>query len=228
MTTGERMSRPAPEREAPNRGVPSDPAVHEVVAHAVRVGYEVIGDNIRQGKTAADRITAGDYAVKDLPDELTQLSLRLLQLTRDMSATTFDLIGAVLRDPNLQNAIKGLAPSLTPAVSGKPAAAPPAAAPPTAAVTLTCVVRGNPKAFGMPSMLQHPEQAAALSIAGLFSPNPALPSLKGIKFVPAPGGQGIAAIVDVPDSQPAGNYSGVICDSATHQTLGTLTVQVMP
>jgi hypothetical protein len=223
MTTGERMSRPTPERDAPNRGVPADPAVHEVVAHAVRVGYEVIGDNIRQGKTAADRITAGDYAVKDLPDELTQLSLRLLQLTRDMSATTFDLIGAVLRDPNLQSAIKGLTPSLTPA-SASPAPKPTAGS----TIPLTCVIRGNPNAVGMPTTLAHPETASSLSIAGLFSPNPALPPLKAIRFMPAPSGDGIVAVVTVPDDQPVGRYSGLVCDATTHRDLGTLTVQVMP
>ena len=233
MTTSERMSRPSPKRDAPHRGIPpvsgsyptnpppSDAAVDEVVAHAVRVGYQVIGENIRQGRTAADRLTAGDYGIRDVPGELTQLSLRLLQLTREMSSTAFDLIGAVLRDPTLQNAMRGSPP----APQAQHEAARPAAG---AAVPLTYNIRGSRRAVGEPSTLRHPEQATSLTIAGLMSPNPALPPLKNISFSASPDGGGIAANIVVPDDQPAGTYSGVVCDGLTHKPLGTLTVQVMP
>lgn len=233
MTASERMSRPSPAREAPHRGIPpvsgsypanpppSDAAVDEVVAHAVRVGYQVIGENIRQGRAAADRLTAGDYGVSDVPGELTQLGLRLLQLTREMSSTAFDLVGAVFRDPTLQNAIRGSRS----APQAQPGPARPAA---VGDVPLTCNIRGNRRAVGEPSTLRHPEQATSLTIAGLISPNPVLPPLKNVSFSGSPDGRGIAANIVVPDDQPAGTYSGVVCDGLTHKPLGTLTVQVMP
>ena len=96
MNDEERMRRSDPARDASirsswagranagsNHPAP-DAAVDEVVAHAVRVGYQVIGENIRQGRVAADRLRAGDYSMRELPDELGQLSRRLLQLTRDL------------------------------------------------------------------------------------------------------------------------------------------------
>ena len=234
MTTNDRMSRPTPKRDAPHRGIPpvsgpympnqppQDAEVHEVVAHAVRVGYQVIGENIRQGKTAADRFTAGDYAVRDVPGEVTQLSLRLLQLTRDMSTTAFDLIGAALRDPTLRSALRAANPAPQ-ASSGSPAR--PAAGQP---IPLTYNLRGNRNAVADPGTLRHPEQATSLTVAGLLSPNTALPPIENVSFSASPDGQGITANIVVPDDQPPGTYSGVICDGKTHKPLGTLTVQVMP
>ena len=230
MTTNERMSRPSPKRDAPHRGIPpaSDPymtnppaadaPVDEVVAHAVRVGYQVIGENIRQGKTAANRIATGDYAVRDVPGELTQISLQLLQLTREMSTTAFDLIGAVLRDPTLQNAIRG----------ANPAPQAPARAATGNTVPLTYNIRGNRNVVAEQGTLQHPEQATSLTVAGLLSPNPALAPLNNVTFTASPDGYGITANIVVPDDHPPGTYSGVICDGKTHKPLGTLTVQVMP
>ena len=224
MTTHDRISKPTPQRDGAHRTIPPasgqdaprDAAVHEVVAHAVRVGYQVIGDNIRQGKTAAERLSTGDYAVKDVPGELAQLSLRLLQLTRDMSTTAFDLIGAVLRDPTLQNAVQGAAaPAAAPAASSKH-------------VTLTYNLRGKRHAIAEPGRLRQPDQGASLTVAGLMSPDSTLVPLKTISFAASPDGLGLTATIVSPDDQPGGTYSGVVCDSKTHKPLGTLTVQVMP
>lgn len=238
MTTSERMSRPNPKRDAPHRGMPpgsepyssqapiSDADVSEVIAHAVRVGYQVIGENIQQGKAAADRMTTGDFAVGDVPGELTQLSLRLLQLTRELSTTAFDLIGAAIRDPNLQTAVRGLSQAVPAAMGAATSSVP--RAPRGGSVPLTVTIVSDRHVVAEPTTLRHPEQATSLTVAALASPNAALPTIRNVSFAPSADGKGLAATIVVPHEQPAGTYSGVVSDSKTHQALGMITVQVMP
>lgn len=237
MSDPDRITRPPPARETPFRNSwtgtgpmggnqpPADAAVDEVVAHAVRIGYQVIGENIRQGRRAADRFSAGDYGVRDVPNDLTQLSTRLLQLTRDLSATAFDLFGAVLRDPTLRSALqRNDAPRAPSGFADWPA---PGVPPEGRRVPLTCDFRGARHAVAAPAALRYADQPTTLSVAGLWSPNQSLPPLRKISFSAAADGYGVVATIVIPDDQPAGTYSGVVCDGITHLPLGTLTVQVL-
>jgi hypothetical protein len=95
-------------------------------------------------------------------------------------------------------------------------------------IPLTYNLRGNRNAVAEPGTLRHPEQAKSLTVAELLSPNAALPPIGNVSFSAFPDGQGIAANIVVPDDQPPGTDSGVICDGTTHKPLGALTVQVMP
>ncbi len=247
MNDEERMRRSDPARDASirsswagranagsNHPAP-DAAVDEVVAHAVRVGYQVIGENIRQGRVAADRLRAGDYSMRELPDELGQLSRRLLQLTRDLSTTAFDLFGAILRDPGLRSAVERYDP---PPRAGRAAASGPALGAVAAGVTgasqvtrqlpLTYNLKGNKQAVATATTLRNPEQPTLLSATGLSSLNHSLPPLRNVSFAAAADGYGVVATIDIPEDQPPGIYSGVVCAVNTHEPLGTLTVQVNP
>ena len=47
-----------------------DPKVSDAVAHAVKMGYDVITENIRQGREAAERFRQGEYSVREVPGDL--------------------------------------------------------------------------------------------------------------------------------------------------------------
>ena len=108
----ERLRRPEPERTGPIRSgarakkpsptsAPSasaeeaapadasvdtstDSEVHRIIADAVKLGYDVIGQNLQQGRAVADRFSAGSYGLTHAKDDIGDLSKRLVQLARDL------------------------------------------------------------------------------------------------------------------------------------------------
>ena len=173
------------------------------------MGYSVIEDHLRQGRAAADRMSAGSYGVRDVPDDLGQLGSRLLQAARDFSTMWFDFIEAGVRDPRLVNALRR-----------QPGGAPARAKVP---VTLTCSFPGK-AATVLDASLTQPEQPALLATVGLHSPDPKTPPITSIVFMPGAGG--VTAVIRIAKDHPAGTYSGVISDAGTHAPLGTISVKV--
>lgn len=212
---------PAPEAAegaASAAALGEEPGVHEVVAHAVRLGYDVIGENLRQGRDAADRMSAGVYKARHAKQDLEQVSRRILHLARDLGVTGFDLLGAVLRDPKLEEVVRR-----RPLPAEPPTPAP---ADRHAPIKVGCVLRGNSRATADPLLLTQPERPSTLAIAGLHSHlHPERPLLD-ITFLASNDGQSIMALIQVPEDQPTGVYNGVVCDGLTHAPLGTLTVKV--
>src|SRR5687768_6526585 len=104
--TAERVRRPAPAAAGPRRartaaatepptstppGPGPDAKVGDAVAQAVKLGYDVIAENIRQGREAAERFSKGKYNIREAPGDLEVAAQRLLQLSRELSTTTFDV-----------------------------------------------------------------------------------------------------------------------------------------
>lgn len=107
MTETQHWSRPEPERTTPNRnGWTDGPHLREVagmatttVEQAVSIGYDVIEDNIERGRSYARRRHQGDaHAGQDLPDDLLQLTAKLVRLGRDFSMAYFDLVERTMLD----------------------------------------------------------------------------------------------------------------------------------
>ncbi|KAB7645570.1 hypothetical protein [Polymorphobacter fuscus] len=236
-TNPPRKARPEPGRTAPDRtgwrkgsgdddgpgvdcpepeAIATSPEVSRIVADAVRIGYDVIGLNLAHGRAAADRFSAGNYHVDDVPNDVTRLGKRVLKLAQDLSVTGFDLMAAVLNDPAIRKAIQ---PGGTPTPS-KP--------PPPEPATLACLFRGRRKATAVPVPLRQPDAPTMLSIAGLAPvAGTALPITR-VSLRAAHVGSGIIALITIPDDQPAGAYAGDITDAGTGQLLGTLAIEVLP
>ena len=117
MTTPEGANPPTP--KAPSRetarsrsrrteprapGVnPADPApdvasLSDEVAHAVKEGYDVIAENLKQGRIAASRFRQGNYNIRDVPGDLEDVGLRMVRLARELSNTTFDICERLLKE----------------------------------------------------------------------------------------------------------------------------------
>jgi hypothetical protein len=196
----------------------TDSEVHRIVADAVKLGYDVIGQNLQQGRAAADRFSAGSYGLHHAKDDVGELSKRLVQLTRDLATVGFDLLAAVVRDPTLHEALKPKPiPKDPPPADEAPARSP---------VRVGCQVKGNDRASASPFFLSQPEGPSLLTVAGLYSPDRSLPPITRIAFLASDDGSSIIATITVPADQPGGVYSGVVCDDKTHAPLGTLTVRV--
>lgn len=249
-----RATRPTPAREAPRRSfspypepepappepTPSagGPSTSEAIAAAVRLGYDVIGQNIEQGRQAAHRFRAGAYSASEAPQDLARLAARMLNLTRELSTTTFDVLERLIQDPNFAASVRPSAPDQPPPAfypgsppkppeQVAPAPQPAPAAPPTM-LELTCVFTGDRAAVMRAGSLCRPQTPAFLVLSALAAVDPALPPITDINFGPAEAGDGVIAQIGLKPDQPPGLYSGVICAYDTQLALGLLTIEVLP
>ncbi|HEV2364705.1 MAG TPA: hypothetical protein VGS12_10980 [Caulobacteraceae bacterium] len=87
-----KVERVGPQRaNGPARGSSGERTISDAVAHAVKEGYDVIAQNIHQGRLAAERFREGNYPIGAVPGDLETAALRMLNLARELSATTFDI-----------------------------------------------------------------------------------------------------------------------------------------
>jgi hypothetical protein len=260
-TDAPRAKRTAPARAAPNRSYtpeaaapprsessarPGDVSTSEAIAKAVRLGYDVIGQNIEQGREAATRFRAGAYKAREAPQDLGRLAARMLNLTRELSTTTFDVLERLIQDPDFIAAARPAAPadgpdrdtSAGPPASGfypgnppsGPAAAPTdgSAAPPSSSIALTCNITGGRPAVMRAGALWRPDKPAFLVLSALTAVDPKLPPITPVTFAAAETGDGVIAHVSIRQDQPPGLYSGAICAYDTQIALGMLTIEVLP
>jgi hypothetical protein len=215
-----------------------DVAVSDAVAQAVRLGYQVLAQNLEEGRTAAKQFRVGEYNVRNAPSDLNHLALRMVGLSRDLSTTTFDLLDRVLQDPALMKAVQRIAAEPAPTQSGSKAKAASqpskaaqskpksAAEPPAPFVPITCTFSGPARATVLAAWLARPPSAATLASPGLTTLDAKAPAITGIAFGPSADGSGVVAAVTIPARQPAGVYSGAVVSAESGVALGTLTIQV--
>jgi hypothetical protein len=189
------------------------------IAHGVKLGYAVIDDQIRQGEKLAARLRQIDGKPGAMPPiELGTLIERALNIYKDMGALALAAVETLVRNPLIQS-------SATRAWQG---AAESAVAPPS---------DGNTR-FGFELLSNRrtqvkldirPQGTAFMPLVHvLHAVNPSIPPLTSVRFHLDPGTLSPALQVDVPDSQPAGTYSGVVVDSATNEPCGTVSIRILP
>lgn len=224
-----RRRRAMPERDGPDRAPkgrarggyePSDQddsdakEVPEVVADAVRLGYQVIQENLRHGRIAADRFAAKDYGLRDAGDDVKVLGRRVVDLARDLGTSWFDLIAAVLDDERLRNAVR---PS-DPAKPGSP--------PHDGSMKVRVVghLQATGEAFIEPlTGLTGPPQVTALRHLA----NPAdTTAIIGVRLGADPDTGAPCLLAPVPPDQSPGTYSGTVHDVANGRLLGSISVTI--
>ena len=264
-----RRRRPEPARTAPLRnaatllrdGVPppaapdAQPAVagdtsESPVARGVRLGYQVIEEQILQGQKLAQRLgraagkaaasvtgraagaSAAPAAVSDASaGEVQELLDRVLHLYKDMGALCVDAVDTLVHHPLLRS---GLA-RMTPAAAPEPAAVP-AAAPATVNGAATdSGAAGNRFALDIRCSrrtqvtLDLPQRAGSFvpRVHALHAGDAALAPLTGVRFGTDEDSSAAVLQLDIADTQPAATYSGVVVDAATNQPRGTLSVRLL-
>jgi hypothetical protein len=245
-----RVRRSAPERTKPIRAAAAAPpsiatapveaagesSINDAIAQAVRSGYDVIADNIQQGRAAAARFRQGEYNIRDVPDDVSTVLLRLMQLARELSTTTFDVCEKLLKDmrpPASGAAPTGAAADPTPpfrphpAPPQRPEPAPPAPGP--AQMKLTVRFEGAPNAVARTGSLNRPSQPTLprdLVVTPLAPRDPNGPVISQVRFETDISVEGLVAVVTVPPGLPAGVYSGLVRAPDDDVPLGVLTVEI--
>jgi len=247
QAAGGRVRRAAPAASGPKRAAaaatqasaasaasPSSPdaKVSDAVSHAVKLGYDVITENVRQGREAAARFSKGKYALRDAPGDIEVASLRLLHLARELSTTTFDVCERLLKELAAQkppvDAAKGVPPFRAPKVTPAPKAA---SAPSTEPAGMKVTVRfaGAAKGIAHTASLSRPRIPAApadITAQPLATSEGAAKPIAGVKFGVDVSIEGIVAQVSVPEGQPPGVYSGLVHVKGDPIPLGVLTIEL--
>jgi hypothetical protein len=237
MEKPERLHRPDPERDGPNRSAMSfmrdagtggranakahangsDPA-EDVLAHGVKLGYAVIDDQIQRGERLAERLRQGAAKPGAAPAaEISLLLERALNLYKDMGALALTAAEALARSPVVQS---GLSRAWQ-GNGGEPARAPGAGS--RFAIELASSRKTHVALDFRPTLGK-----AVPLVHALHAVNPAYPALTGAHFTLDPEAMAPVLHLAIPDAQPAATYSGVVVDGATNEPCGTLSVRIVP
>ena len=247
--SAERVRRPATAAAGPNRAsttaqsrpapTASDPAldakVSDAVAQVVKLGYDVIAENIQQGREAAARVRQGKYNIREAPGDLEVAAKRLLHLARELSETTFDVCERLLKElaaqkpPADRTAAMPSFRAPKPAPPPTPAATPPAEPGAPGAMKVTVRFDGAPGAVAHTASLPRPRRPAAPSDV---TAQPLTPGegkgepITRVSFETDVSIDGIVARVSIPKGQPPGVYSGIVRVKDDPIPLGVLTIEL--
>jgi hypothetical protein len=175
-------------------------SVNKIISDAVCLGYNVIDEQIRQGREAAERFRGGAYSNSHAEEDVKKLMDRMLFLVKELGVVGFDMAGAVVRD--LRSSSGGRSPAdLTIQVQSKR--------------------RVELNYHLIPAVAAHFEPA----IAPLYAADRQVAPLENIR-IEAKAHRPVL-VVEVPDDQPPGTYTAVILDAASKQPSGFISVTVL-
>jgi hypothetical protein len=279
---GARRRRPEPARTAPHRhaatllrasvpsagetsGAPADAATSAdadashaegPVALGVRLGYQVIEEQILLGQKLARRLgrkaspavggagsarTAGGAASAAEPDptagtapgpagaagEFNELLDRVLHLYKDLGALCFDAVETVARHPVLRASVARLSAGVAAVAPAARTGADTGAETEAGAGGFAVDIRCS-RRVQVRLDLRWRQGLGAPLVHALHAGDPAVPPLTGVQLQPGTPHTGPLLQLTIADTQPAATYTGVVVDSAGNEPRGTLVVRVLP
>jgi hypothetical protein len=235
MDKRERIRRPDPERTEPKRDsaayffnavTGSRPKSKQsrngaenpdnAVAHGVRLGYQVVEEQIREGQRLAERLRqAADLKGVTESEGLGPLVGRALHLYKDLGALCVDAVEALVRSPAL----------LSRALQSKTEIEQPF----DAGLHEVCAVEiSSSHRTQVTLKLARLSRTSLPHVHALHAHDPAIPSLTNVRFS-MEHATGIAMLhVDIPDKQYPATYTGVVVDRGTNEPCGTVCIRVIP
>lgn len=266
---GTRRKRPEPARTTPHRGAamllreataaaeaataapaaasaaPAE-STESAVARGVRLGYQVIEEQIHQGQKLAQRLgraagkaastvagaasgsgaahgAAGDAGAG--AGELQELLDRVVHLYKDMGALCVDAVDTLVHHPLLRSGLARMTPVA--AAGGAAATASQAAAGASGGKGFALDIRCSRRTQVTLDLPHRPGSFTPL-VHALHASDPGLAPLTGVRFGTDEDGGAAVLQLDIADAMPAATYTGVVVDAATNQPRGTLSVRLLP
>jgi len=222
MAKKQRLRRQDPERTAPVRrfstmfrpdgnhrdGTLKPPAdMASDISDAVRMGYSVIEEQIRQGQRAAQQLGGAPSGLGSATVNATDIASRLLRYATDLAALHFDLMAVLTQSPGLNGVPGSTAPT-----QGQGS-------------RVSIEIASNRK-NQVTLDLWAGNQTAGLTVPALHSAESEKTPLTEVSFVAGTDELPARLRIVIPESQPAGVYSGLILDSASSQAKGTLSLKL--
>lgn len=228
-----------PAAAARRRKAAAQSPTEDPVARGVRLGYQVIEEQLLQGQKLAERLgraavrmatpggqrsaSASDAGAVRQAAEIDGEALldRVLHLYRDLGALCVDAVEAVARSPALRGGVARVVAGA--AEEGAPAATATAATTKTAtegiALDIECSRRTQ-----VALDWRSGRAGSQPRVHALHALEPGVPPLAGVEFAGEAGARVLRVVVA--ESQPAGTYSGVVVDAASNEPCGTLSVRI--
>jgi hypothetical protein len=206
--------------------------ISEAVAAAVKEGYDVIAENIREGRLAAKRFRDGNYNIRDVPGDIEEMSLRVLGLARELAETSFDVCERLVKlvgktAPGADERSPPNVPPFRPTVAKATPAPVAGARDDTLKVTLR--FPEGAKAVSHTQTLARPKRPTApqqISAAPLIRRGSENDRISTVTFEVDMAVEGLIAVVSIPDAQAPGVYSGLVYAGQEPLPLGVLTVEI--
>ena len=231
MSTHERIKRPHLERTRPIRAwstlfgsTEHDAAsLGDVVSRSVDLGYRVVDDYIRQGQRTAQRFSERAYTPEAMVSDAQEMAGRMTQYASELMGVWLEFLDAAsAANAGRRTAAENGAP---PGVSA-PAPATPERVPAERASVRIEIASRRPAEVEID--LRPARADAPLLLHGLRCTDPNTPRLIDVSLQPPSAANDPWRLrVGVPDSQPAGLYTGAIVDERTSMTVGTVRVRVI-
>jgi hypothetical protein len=196
------------------------------IARSVELGYRVIDDYIRQGRSVAERLGARTYGPEAVGADVQELGARMMRYASDFMAVWVQL---------MEVSVGGGARPAREARPPVPEAAGPVAAAATDGAPISMrEPEGTRVRVEVASLWPtevwldlRPEAAtASVVVHALRATDPEIPRLDDVSFANGPANDPPVLRVRIPPSQPPGVYNGLIIDRQTNRPVGTVSVRV--
>jgi hypothetical protein len=208
--------------ESPSAGEKTDEKTSwdDIATRAVRRGYEVIEEQINEGRRIAEKFRGYSDDVRKGSDDTTRLIERSLRFYTDVGSLWFELMESLLRNQALRpdpRSGNGVNAEDHPATNGNGNGASRAK---NSDVDIE-VISPCPTSVSLDLRSANGE---TLTVPPLRAADDGKPPLTDIGFHTREGRPVLR--IKIPNGQPADTYSGVVVDAGTHQPKGTLCVSV--
>jgi hypothetical protein len=209
--------------ESPPAGEKADEKTSwdDIATRAVRRGYEVIEEQINEGKRIAEKVRGFSDDVRKGSDDTTRLIERSLRFYTDVGSLWFELMESLLRNQAMhadpRRSDNGANGGDHHATNGNGNGASGAK---HNDVDIE-VISPCPTSISLDLRFAN---GATLTVLPLRAADESKPPLADIGFHVLEGRSVLR--IRIPKGQPADTYSGVVVDAGTHQPKGTLCVSV--
>lgn len=188
------------------------------VAKLMTTAYKVLEDNVAHGRQSTARFQKGEYRIGEVPGDMRYMARNLVEAAEAFAVALFKVCDAFLDDR----------PKTASGKSGPGAFRDPSPRPVTPSMALTAKFEGKTKAVLRTSTLSRPlSPTTADAINAVLKPCVGDAQPISVKFEVNLAAEGLTALIELPDGQPAGHYSGVVfADKEQKDDLGALTIVI--
>jgi hypothetical protein len=203
----------------------------DVVSRSVELGYRVIDEYVRQGQKAAQRLGDRSFGAATMSSEASELAARMAQYASDFTALWLEFlqvsgVGLTARpsiDPSAFE--RGSSPAAPPSPVVPPPSPPSAGRVPVPGEMVrlkVAVVSPYPTEVSLD--LRQKATNGRVTVQSLRAADGDKPRLSDVAIEDAEGAMTLR--IRVPESQPAGIYTGLIVDEATSRPVGTVSLHI--
>ena len=210
------------EQGAREQGNGQEQTLSDAVNRSVKLGYDVIEEQISQGQRAAAEINNRSYGTQSMNRDMQELMVRSMRYYVDTATIFMDSVAAATRP------IRGS--RTQPPGSDRGAGAdqrtdPPGTTAPDSAAEAAVPIRVSSVRPATVTLDLRPGVAGrSLAVPGLYAAGADKTPITRVVFEDSEDPPVLS--VDVPPDQPAGLYSGVVFDTESEEPRGTLTIRI--